>query len=292
MSKLYRILIPLAASGHDPTEVAVPYQYFVENPKRQCQVTFATADGTTPEADTMMLQGTTGSLLGATAGAKQAYQSMSKDCKSWNKPIAWRGESFDITQFDCVFLPGGHEKGVRSIIEDDILHSHLRQFFPLTDKTRSLQPGEQKKILAAICHGVQVLAFAAASDSPLQEFPLEQFHSSKVPEVDGKRFRSVIHACKTTALPGYMESSIYGMTCAFLGDYYKTFGAGTPNVEDYVAATLDDATQFDSGPRWYQIMQAGQPFVVEDEKMNYLSARYPPDAQKLAERVIEMSMTN
>lgn len=290
MARPYRILFPLAISGHDPTEVAIPYKYFVNNSKRECHVTFATADGTSPQADRQMLEGMTGAMLGATAEAKEAYRSLSTESELWLKPVSWRDPGFSITDYDCVFLPGGHEKGVRSIIEDETIHEHLRAFFALTGRNRTVDTGEEKKTVAAICHGVQVLAFTAATDSPLKQFPLEQFHQTKVAETDGKKFKSVIHACKTTALPGFMEKSVYNLTSSLLGDYYKTFGAGTPTVEEYVTATLDDPQQFNAGPSWWNVMQVNSPFVVEDPNMRYVSARFPPDAQKLAERVIELSL--
>ena len=87
-----------------------------------------------------------------------------------------------------------------------------------------------------------------------------------------------------------MESAIYAATKFFLGDYYKTFGSGTPTVEEYVKATLDDPEQFDPGPQWWQFGSVGKPFVVEDGKMRYLSGRFPGDAEELARRVIEASM--
>ena len=282
MSSPLRILIPLAAYGHDPTEVAIPFAYFTDNPRRKCEVTFATADGTSPQCDSMMLTGMTGAALGASAEAKAAYHSMSTTSHSWQNPISWRDPSFDVTQYDCVFLPGGHEKGVRSIIEDETLHAHLRKYFPLTDRKRS---ADNKKAVAAICHGVQVLAFTSAPNSALQKFPLEQFHSKTLG--NDRKFKSIIHACQTTALPGYMESGIFTATRALLGDYYKTFGGATPNVEDYVKVSLDDPSQFKSGPSWSQVSQLGKPFVVEDPNMRYLSARYPPDAKLLAERTVE-----
>ncbi len=53
--------------------------------------------------------------------------------------------------------------------------------------------------------------------------------------VDGK---SAIHDFVTTALPGAFESGIFWGTRVFLGDYYKTYGAGSENVEAYVRHEL------------------------------------------------------
>lgn len=78
-----------------------------------------------------------------------------------------------------------------------------------------------------------------------------------------------------------MENSVYWSTRLFLGDYYKTYGHGTPNVQDIVSGSLDDpATQ------WKASISMSEPFVVEDEKYNYLSGRFPGDAQELADRVV------
>jgi hypothetical protein len=84
-----------------------------------------------------------------------------------------------------------------------------------------------------------------------------------------------------------MESFIYRATRVALGNYYKTYGACTPNVEDYVKLGLDDPKQFIAGPGWYN-PSMGQPFVVEDEGYRYISARFPPDAEALAKRVVEV----
>ena len=52
---------------------------------------------------------------------------------------------------------------------------------------------------------------------------------------DGK---SVLHDATTTALPGIMEQGIFWATRAFLGDYYKTYGAGSDSVQTSVMALL------------------------------------------------------
>jgi putative intracellular protease/amidase len=125
-------------------------------------------------------------------------------------PLSWTDPSFTLNPYDLIFLPGGHEKGVRQIIDSSVVHAHLASYFPQTKKP-------SRKTVAAICHGVQVLA---ATHLP-----------------DGK---SVLHDVTTTALPGFMEGSIFWMTRLFLGDYYKTYGAGTDNVETFVRKKLDD----------------------------------------------------
>ncbi len=131
---------------------------------------------------------------------------------SLEKPVAWTSESFSLSDYDLVFLPGGHDKGVQQIITSKELHAHLAQFIPKT-----LKSSPNKKVCVAVCHGVQVLATADAADG------------------SGK---SVIHDFETTSLLNYQETFIFQATRLFLGDYYKTFGAGTDNVEDVVSVSL------------------------------------------------------
>lgn len=153
---------------------------------------------------------------GAPKAAVIQYESMITD-PSVQTPLSWASPNFSLASYDLVFLPGGHEKGVRQIIDSEIIHAHLALYFPLT-----LKPSP--KTVGAICHGVQVLA------------------ASKITSPDGKvTGQSVLHDATTTALPGMMESSIFWMTRLWLGDYYKTYGAGTANVETVVRGVLDDA---------------------------------------------------
>lgn len=263
------VIMPLSDYGHDPTEVAIPYATFAA---AHFKVHFATESGASPRCDERMLSGTTGAMLGANAAAKKAYADMlastSEEPGSIKKPLSWKDESFKLDDYDLVFLPGGHDKGVRQLIDSETIHKHLTWYFPKTKKDAG-----ENKILAAICHGVQVLAFTPDPLSP-NAIPTD------------KHFKSIIHDCKTTALPSFMESSIYQITRPFLGDYYKTYGAGTPDVEEYVKSGLDDPEkQFVVGPKWWGTVT---PMVVEDEAYRYVSGRFPPDAQKLADRAVEM----
>lgn len=175
-----------------------------------------------------MLIGWTGALLGAPKAAKQAYQTLSGD-KNFQNPLSW--SAINLEDYDLVFLPGGHDKGVRQIIDSARVHELLGAYFPRTAKPST-------KSLAAICHGVQVLAMASTTDN-----------------------KSVLHDVRTTALPGFMEQSIFYATWPFLGDYYKTYGAGTDSVEQIVKKRLDNPEQFASslGP---------SPYVVACETKN------------------------
>lgn len=128
--------------------------------------------------------------------------------------VAWSDDDFSLQPYDLVFLPGGHEKGVIQVINSPKVHKLIADYFPQTKKP-------SKKSCVAICHGVMVLS------------------ESSVP--GGK---SVLHDATTTALPGTMEQSIFWATRMFLGDYYKTYGAGSESVETSVKKRLDDPKQY------------------------------------------------
>jgi putative intracellular protease/amidase len=214
-----------------------------------------------------MLYGIVGALLGANREAKAAYHDMIANHSdvpgSIAKPHAWTSPTLSLTEFDLVFLPGGHDKGVRQIIDSKTVHGLIADYFP---ETRRGAPGP-KRTLAAICHGVQILAFTPANTT----------------NPSGKS-KSIIHDAKTTALPAFMEESIFWLTRPFLGDYYKTYGYGSKSVQRFVEDGLDDPKQFVNSPRW----NATAPFIVEDEKYNYVTGRFPPDAWSLARRAVEM----
>jgi putative intracellular protease/amidase len=119
-------------------------------------------------------------------------------------PLSWTSSDFSLDSYNLVFLPGGHEKGVRQLIDSSVMQKQLASYFPATAKPSS-------KTVAAVCHGVMVL--------------------SETKGTDGK---SVIHECVTTALPARFEQVAFWGTRAFLGDYYKTYGAGSDDVEKSV----------------------------------------------------------
>jgi putative intracellular protease/amidase len=255
--------VSVHAFTHIPLEVAIPFKIFTE---AGFDVHFATESGKSPRCDSKMLYGIVGALLGANREAKSAYHAMiasdSTVAGSISKPHAWTSPAFSLVEYDLVFLPGGHDKGVRQIVDSSATHNLLADYFPKT--RRSLTP---KRTLAAICHGVQVLAFTPANTT-----------------TSTGKSKSIIHDAKTTALPAFMEESIFWLTRLFLGDYYKTYGSGSKNVQRFVEDGLDDPKQFVNSPSW----NARAPFIVEDETYNYVTGRFPPDAWVLARRAVEM----
>jgi len=149
-----------------------------------------------------------GGLIFSSQGAKssvvQKYAAMATT-QAFLHPLAWTKPGFTLDDYALILFPGGHDKGIRQMIDSPIVHRLIIDYFPKTKK-----PG--KKAVAAICHGVMALSNAK----------------------DVKSGRSPISTCATTALPGFMESFIYQSTRLFLGDCYKTYGAGSENVEQSV----------------------------------------------------------
>lgn len=146
-----------------------------------------------------------------TQGAKKDAIALYKQMAASDEmrhPLSWTDPGFTLDAFDVVVLPGGHDKAMRQIIDSAAVQKLLLEYFPQTKK-----PG--RKVVAAICHGVMVLANARDAEG-----------------------RSVIRDCLTTTLPAKMEQAAYWGTRAFLGDYYKTYGAGSEDVEQSVGLRL------------------------------------------------------
>jgi hypothetical protein len=130
----------------------------------------------------------------------------------FTKPLPWSSPTFSLSSYNLIFLPGGHEKGVRQLIDSPVMAQHLASYFPQT-----LKPSN--KNVAAVCHGVMSLAVAKLLEG----------------EYKGK---SILHECETTALPGKFEGVAFWGTRLFLGDYYKTYGVGSDSVETAVSAAV------------------------------------------------------
>jgi len=201
-----------------------------------------------------MLSGLTQKLLGADQTTIDDYNTMTAS-PEFQKPLHWTSTDFNLSNFDLVFIPGGHGKGMRQILDSPTVSKHLASYFPQTKKP-------SKKTMAAICHGVLPLARAKTADG-----------------------RSVLHDATTTALPAAFEEVAFWVTRPLLGDYYKTYGPGSNDVEQDVKKALEDPdTQFKNSRlpgAWY----------VEDPKYNYLSGRWPGDAHLLAEETVKLVKT-
>ncbi|KAI2602864.1 class I glutamine amidotransferase-like protein [Hypoxylon fragiforme] len=242
-----KVLIMMADYGHDPTETAVPYTTFKN---ANYAISFATETGRPPRCDKKLLEGFTQKLFGASKEVISMYRKMALS-EEMRHPLSWSAPDFTLDSFDLVLFPGGHDKGVRQIIDSPIVHRLVADYFPQTRRP-------SKKVIAAVCHGVMVL--------------------SESKDAEGK---SVIRDCNTTALPAKFEQAAYWSTRAVLGDYYKTYGHGSANVEESVKKVLADPSQFKAS------LNPGA-FTVEDEQYNYISAWYPGDAEMFADEIIKL----
>ena len=241
-----RVLVPLPDRDFDVTEVAVPWKLLTEAGH---EVVFATEKGKKPAADPRLLEGVLFGQLGAEEEAKAFYREL-EGAPAFARPIAW--SDVDPDAYGAMLLPGGHAPGMRQYLEGETLFDRVATF------------AKSGKPLAAICHGVIVLARAK----------------------DPATGKSVLAARRTTCLPKYMEKTAWMLTGWKLGRYYRTY---PEYVEDEVKRALDDAgTQFERGPR--VLTKKGTrdddsaAFVVEDG--SYVSARWPGDAYLFAKKVI------
>jgi putative intracellular protease/amidase len=238
-----RVLVPLPDSDFDPTETAVPWKVLAD---KGHDVVFATEEGKKPSCDPLLVrkEGVLFGQLGAKPATKALYGELENDA-AFAKPMKWR--DIDPASFDALVLPGGHAPGMKQYLASEVLQAKVSAFV------------KRKKPLAAICHGVVLLARA-----------------------DGLRGK------RTTCLPKYMERVAYFSTAWRLGRYYRTYDA---YVEDEVKTALADPSDFVRGP--ISLFAHGTAdddrpaFVVEHDE--YVSARWPGDAwlfaKKLAERL-------
>lgn len=245
-----KVLFLISSVDFDPSETAIPWKIL----KREGhQVFFATLGGETPSADPIMVTGKGlfifKYLLKANACAEKTYYEMTKD-PNFLSPL--KIEELKSEDYDSIVLPGGHAKKMRPFLDSPIVHNFVAQF--------SLS----KKPIAAICHGVLIMARA----------------------LDPKSGKPLLYGRKTTALPAYMEKSGFLLTCLWLGKYYLTYNI---SEENEVRSALKDKKDWTRGPLSFKRdsesnLKPG--FVVQDE--NYLSARWPGDVHKFTFALLEM----
>lgn len=176
-------LIPIPDRDFDPTEVSIPWKYFVNN---GIKVTFSTEKGKVGEADTLMLKGILFGILRAKPEAIAAYRELKHD-EAFRNPIPY--DLIDPSAYDLLLLPGGHAKGMRQYLESRVLQGKVLEFM----KTGVL--------IGAICHGPLVLART----------------------IDPKTGKSVLYGRKVTALPKILEKLAYYLTFWKLGTYFRTY---------------------------------------------------------------------
>lgn len=237
------VLIPVPSQDFDPTEAAVPWKMLRTLGHR---VVFATPDGNPARADARILTGrglgVLARVLMADANGRQAYAEMAESAE-FRHPTAW--SEARISDVQGLLLPGGHAPGMKPYLESSELQSLVAAAFAA------------RLPVAAICHGVVLAARSRGADG-----------------------RSVLHGRKTTALTKPMELTAWSLTCAWLGNYYRTYPT---TVEDEVAAALAAPGDFIRGPMGSKRDAPGRlevGFTVRDGQ--YLSARWPGDAHRFA----------
>ncbi len=247
-----RVLIPMPTYGSDPTEVAIPWSIMVKN---DFEVVFATPNGEKAESDRIMLYGDGlgmwKSILKARKDALDQYFKLEKD-QAFCHPIQY--SDIQESDFDALFLPGGHDKSMKEYLESPILQNVVVDFF------------RANKSVGAICHGV---VLAARS-------------------IDPKTKKSVLYNYKTTSLLKKQEMLAYNLTKRNLKDYYLTYPGLT--VEDEVKSVLQTSKNYLQGPTPIfrdSMSHLKRGFVVKDR--NYISARWPGDAYSFSLAFVEMN---
>jgi protease I len=237
------VLIPVPSEDFDPTEAAVPWKTLHALGHR---IVFATPDGRQAAADARILTGrglgVLARVLMADARGRQAYAEMASS-PEFAEPIAW--SEARISDFHGLLLPGGHAPGMKPYLESTVLQSLVADTF-----AAGLPVG-------AICHGVVLAARSRVADE-----------------------RSVLFGKKTTALTKPMELTAWSLTCAWLGNYYRTYPT---TVEDEVTLALAAPGDFVRGPmssKRDSPDQLERGFTARDGQ--YLSARWPGDAHRFA----------
>lgn len=240
------ILMPLPDRDFDVTETAVPWRLLTDAGH---EVVFLTEEGgAPPQADPLLLTGVLFGKLGAEPEPRSFYTEMIAS-HAFRQPRSWRTEEF--AAHDALVLAGGHAQGMKQYLGSEELQAKVATFWATG------------KPVAAICHGVLVLARA----------------------VDPDTGRCVLHGTKTTCLPKYMERLAYLSTFWKLGNYYRTY---PDYVQDEVQGALADPRDFVRGPTHLDARGTmdddGPAFVVEDGR--YISARWPGDAYLFAKSLL------
>jgi len=238
------ILMLLPDGDYDPTESSVPWQAMR---RAGIEVRFATPEGLPAYADPRLVDtgfGLLNPMLMTRKTDLAGYATMIDD-EAFNHPLAYA--DVDPAQFAGLMIPGGHAKGMRSLLESGQARRIARHFF------------KTQKPVAAICHGVLLLARTLDPDTG----------------------RPVLDGHKVTALvAGTMELPAWLITGLWLGRYYRTY---RQTVEAEVSAALRKPADFLRGPWLAKRDSADKPhhgFVVRDGQL--LTARWPGDCHRFA----------
>jgi protease I len=246
-----KILIPIPSYGFDPSEASIPWKILSA---KDYEIIFATPHGRRANGDNRMLTGKGlgifKNLLMARKDAIEAYREM-VESREFSNPIMYK--EIIPEEYEAVFLPGGHDKGVKEYLESEILQKIIPHFF------------NGNKKIGAICHGVLLLARS----------------------INPQTNKSVLYDYKTTSLLKSQERLAYNLTKLWLKDYYLTYPETT--VEEEVISELKNKSQFIHGPKPIyrdKLNNTKHGFFVKDR--NYISARWPGDIYSLTFSFIKL----
>lgn len=238
------ILILLPHADYDPSESSLPWQAARD---AGFAAQFATPLGMPAYADSRLVSlgfGPLNPLLMTPAADLARYHAMTRD-PAFCSPLPYAG--VDPAAYEGLLIPGGHARGMRSLLESEEVRRIILAFF------------QANKPVAAVCHGPLALARC----------------------IDPASGRSVLHGRKVTALlAGPMELAAWLVTAPWLGRYYRTYDH---SVEQEIKAALASPADFLPGPWLPRRDSAEHPergFVVRDR--NLLTARWPGDCHRFA----------
>ena len=141
-----KILIILAQSDYDPTEVALPWRVWSEAGHDVC---FATETGKPASCDPITLSGAGLPLLASSLKcrpeAQAAYAAMIA-APRYNQPLSWAKAR--AANFAALHFPGGHAPEMKPYCESPEVYRLAKEAFAA------------KQPVSAICHGVLPLARA------------------------------------------------------------------------------------------------------------------------------------
>ncbi|AGL84745.1 type 1 glutamine amidotransferase domain-containing protein [Pseudomonas protegens] len=237
-------LILLPHADYDPSESSLPWQAARD---AGFAAQFATPLGMPAYADSRLVSlgfGPLNPLLMTPAADLARYHAMTRD-PAFCSPLPYAG--VDPAAYEGLLIPGGHARGMRSLLESEEVRRIILAFF------------QADKPVAAVCHGPLALARC----------------------IDPASGRSVLHGRKVTALlAGPMELAAWLVTAPWLGRYYRTYDH---SVEQEIKAALASPADFLPGPWLPRRDSAEHPergFVVRDR--NLLTARWPGDCHRFA----------
>ncbi len=178
------ILILLPHADYDPSESSLPWQAARD---AGFAAQFATPLGMPAYADSRLVSlgfGPLNPLLMTPAADLARYHAMTRD-PAFCSPLPYAG--VDPAAYEGLLIPGGHARGMRSLLESEEVRRIILAFF------------QADKPVAAVCHGPLALARC----------------------IDPASGRSVLHGRKVTALlAGPMELAAWLVTAPWLGRYY------------------------------------------------------------------------